>query len=141
MIAALLLLTAACQRQEKVDVTNDGAAATTTMSPSAAPATTAAEPSSRPSTAEPVQEVHLMEYQIHLPDSVPAGRLTFQVENGGKEDHGFEIEGNGIEQKTSILKRGDTATLDVTLPAGTYTVYCPVEGHKEKGMKRTLVVK
>lgn len=141
-----LLLFAACQRHETVDVAKSGPLATTTIPPGAVTAsgTIPAErddPGSRPTLAGPVQEVHLIEYQIHLPDSVPAGKLTFNVENGGKEDHGFEIEGNGIEEKTDILKRGDTASLDVELPAGTYTVYCPVKGHAEKGMKRTLVVR
>jgi hypothetical protein len=137
---------AACQRQENVDVAQSGARATTTISPGAATASGTIpaerdEPGSRPTPAGAVQEVHLIEYQIHLPDSVPAGKLTFNVENGGKEDHGFEIEGNGLEEKTNILKAGDSAALAVDLPPGTYTVYCPVKGHKDKGMQRTLVVK
>jgi hypothetical protein len=139
-------MVAACQRQENVDVAQSGAPATTTIPPSASVAsgTVPAErddPGARPTLAGPVQEVHLIEYQIHLPESLPAGKLTFNVENGGKEDHGFEIEGNGIEQKTSILKAGDSAALEVDLPPGTYTVYCPVRGHKGKGMQRMLVVR
>jgi uncharacterized cupredoxin-like copper-binding protein len=30
--------------------------------------------------------------------------------------------------------------MTVTLKPGTYTVYCPMPGHAEKGMKRTLRV-
>jgi uncharacterized cupredoxin-like copper-binding protein len=99
------------------------------------------EPASSPRPAAPTQEVHLIEYQIHMPQSVPAGRLAFNVENGGKEDHAFEIEGNGVHQQTTVLKRGDTTALEVNLKPGTYTVYCPVDGHKDKGMRTTLVVK
>jgi uncharacterized cupredoxin-like copper-binding protein len=88
-----------------------------------------------------VQEVHLIEYEIHMPGTVPAGKLTFNVENGGKEGHGFEIEGNGIEEKTDVLNGGETAALDVDLRPGTYTVYCPVRGHKERGMSKTITVK
>ncbi|MFP5245373.1 MAG: hypothetical protein ACLGH0_01675 [Thermoanaerobaculia bacterium] len=98
-------------------------------------------PTKRPTAALPTQEVHLIEYAIHLPESVPAGRIAFNVENGGKEDHGFELEGNGVHTKTNVLKRGDTAALEVELQPGTYTVYCPVDGHRGKGMQRTLVVK
>lgn len=99
------------------------------------------EPSSRASSAGPIQEVHLIEYAIHMPESVPAGRIDFRVENGGKEKHAFEVEGNGVHQKTEELTRGNSASLSVDLKPGTYTVYCPVEGHAGKGMKRTLVVR
>jgi hypothetical protein len=98
-------------------------------------------PSNAPTPASPTQEVHLIEYAIHMPDTLPAGRVAFNVENGGKETHAFEIEGNGIEQKTNELTRGNTASLEVDLKPGTYTIYCPVDGHAEKGMKKTVTVK
>jgi uncharacterized cupredoxin-like copper-binding protein len=92
--------------------------------------------------ATPSQQVELSEYQIRMPQSLAAGKHSFSVVNSGKETHNFEIEGNGIEAKLpSDVSRGDSATLDVDLKPGTYTVYCPVKGHKEKGMTTTLVVK
>jgi uncharacterized cupredoxin-like copper-binding protein len=91
--------------------------------------------------AEPEQEVHLLEYQINMPDTLPAGRTVFQIDNAGKENHAFEMEGPGVETKTQTLTRGNTTTLSVDLKPGTYTVYCPVDGHKGKGMKRTITVK
>ncbi|HYO79474.1 MAG TPA: cupredoxin domain-containing protein [Thermoanaerobaculia bacterium] len=112
---------------------------TSTMNPVLPPETD--DPAARPKPAGPTQEVHLIEYQIHMPQSVPAGPVAFNVENGGKEDHAFEIEGNGVHQQTTVLKRGDTTALEVNLKPGTYTVYCPVDGHKGKGMQTTLVVK
>jgi len=151
VIFAAAVLVFACQ-SESVDQTantpsqsttmpaNETAATeTSTMNPVIPPETH--EPASAPTAALPTQEVHLIEYQIHMPQSLPAGRMAFNVENGGKEDHAFEIEGNGVHQQTTVLKRGDTTALEVNLPPGTYTVYCPVKGHKEKGMKATLVVK
>ena len=110
-----------------------------TMNPVLPPETD--NPAERPTAASPTQEVHLMEYAIHMPDTLPAGRVAFNVENGGKETHAFEIEGNGIEQKTNELTRGNTAALEVDLKPGTYTVYCPVNGHAEKGMKKTVTVR
>lgn len=110
-----------------------------TMNPVHAPHTDT--PANAPTPASPTQEVHLIEYAIHMPDTLPAGRVAFNIENGGKEKHAFEIEGNGIEQKTNELTRGNTASLEVDLKPGTYTVYCPVDGHAEKGMKKTVVVR
>ena len=88
-----------------------------------------------------MQDVQLIEYAIRMPETMPAGTVVFNVANAGKEDHGFEIEGPGVETSTQVLKRGDTAALEVNLKPGTYTAYCPVKGHKEKGMRRTVVVK
>ena len=146
------LFLAACGGQEKVDVASGGPSQSTTI-PASDPAATQTsalsppaaiekdEPSSRPPAATPMQEVHLIEYSIHMPDTLPAGRVAFNVENGGKEDHGLEIEGNGVHQETKVLKRGDTASLELDLKPGTYTVYCPVDGHKDKGMRKTITVK
>lgn len=36
---------------------------------------------------------------------------------------------------------GGTKTLDLTLPAGTYTFFCSVPGHEAAGMKGTLTVR
>jgi uncharacterized cupredoxin-like copper-binding protein len=150
-LVAVVVLLAACTR-ETPDVSQNSPSQSTTMPPEQGAATQTTvpasannpetdEPQSRPTAASPTQEVHLIEYQIHLPQSVPAGRVAFNVENGGKEDHAFEIEGHGVHEKTQVLKRGNTAALEVNLAPGTYTVYCPVNGHKDKGMKTTLVVK
>lgn len=98
-------------------------------------------PSANPSTAQPEQEVHLIEYAINMPETIRAGHHVFQVDNAGKENHAFEIEGNGVHAKTSVLTRGGGAALEVDLKPGTYTVYCPVEGHKGKGMSRTITVR
>jgi len=42
--------------------------------------------------------------------------------------------------KSDLLNGGDSTTVTVNLPAGTYTFYCSVPGHKEAGMTGTLVV-
>ncbi len=147
---ATVALLAACQpgpadqtknspSQSSTMASQEAATQTSTMNPVLAPETD--DPASRPTAAAPTQEVHLIEYQIHMPKSLSAGRIAFNVENGGKEDHAFEIEGNGVHQQTTVLKRGDTTALEVDLKPGTYTVYCPVDGHKDKGMTTTLVVK
>lgn len=55
--------------------------------------------------------------------------------------HGLVIEGNGKQVKLpSDLSRGDRSTLTVDLRPGTYTAWCPVDGHKGKGMTATFTV-
>jgi uncharacterized cupredoxin-like copper-binding protein len=86
-------------------------------------------------------DVNLKEYEIDMPDSIPAGPVTFKVTNIGHHDHTFRIEGNGIDQKIEPnLKEGETKDLHVTLTAGQYRITCPVGPHVAMGMRRTLTV-
>jgi uncharacterized cupredoxin-like copper-binding protein len=95
-----------------------------------------------PDSAKGSVEVKLTEYKIEMPVSVSAGATTFKVTNTGKETHGFEIEGNGIEKALKPrLKKGESGSLQVDLKPGTYEVYCPVLGHKRRGMSLNLTVK
>jgi uncharacterized cupredoxin-like copper-binding protein len=87
-------------------------------------------------------EVKLAEYKIEMPPLMGAGAITFNVTNMGKETHGFEIEGSGIEKALKPrLKKGESGSLQVDLKPGTYKVYCPVLGHKRHGMFLDLTVK
>ena len=153
-IAALLL--AGCPGERRTDESQSGPAktSTTTRNPQAVPEnSTAMNPvmppqASMPSTriggaaTAPAIDVQLTEYEIRMPDSVPAGRGHFKIANAGKQTHNFVIEGPGVSQKLdSNLSRGDTGEITINLPAGTYTIYCPVDGHRGRGMQRTLVVK
>ncbi|HVS04174.1 MAG TPA: cupredoxin domain-containing protein [Thermoanaerobaculia bacterium] len=88
-------------------------------------------------------EVHvgLSDYAIDMPATLPAGPTTFHVENQGTVEHGFEVEGEGIEEElASHLQPGESGELTVDLRPGTYEVYCPVEDHEERGMVTELVV-
>jgi uncharacterized cupredoxin-like copper-binding protein len=109
---------------------------TTTVSPR----TNAAAPGSP--AAVPVVEVDLVDYQIRISDTLPAGPQHFRIANGGHEQHGFAIEGPGVStQLSSNLTRGDVADLEVRLKPGTYTVWCPMDKHRVRGMERTITVK
>ena len=95
-----------------------------------------------PDSAKGSVEVELTEYKIEMPASVSAGATTFKVTNTGEETHGFEIEGNGIEIALKPrLKKGESGSLQVDLKSGSYKVYCPVFGHKMRGMSLDLTVK
>ena len=87
-------------------------------------------------------DVKLTEYKIEMPALIGAGATTFNVTNSGKETHGFEIEGSGIEKALKPrLKKGENGSLQVDLKPGTYKVYCPVIGHKWHGMSLDLTVR
>jgi uncharacterized cupredoxin-like copper-binding protein len=69
------------------------------------------------------------------------GKVTFEATNAGSVDHALEVEGNGVEEKTSTISPGSGAKLTVDLSKnGTYEVYCPVDGHRAMGMEAKLVV-
>lgn len=94
-------------------------------------------------TAPDPVRVTLSEWTVRLSvQTVAAGPVHFAVTNEGSIPHAFEIEGQGIERETRQIQPSDSATLALTLRAGTYEVYCPVgEGsHKKLGMVARLVV-
>ena len=86
-------------------------------------------------------EVHLHEYAVDMPHTLPAGPTTFVVHNDGGKVHSFKIEGPGLEElMASPIQPGTTGTLKVTLQPGEYKVYCPVGSHEAKGMTIKLEV-
>jgi plastocyanin len=91
--------------------------------------------------AIPIVEVKLTEFTIEMPTTVPPGPVTFSVTNAGTMEHNFEIKSQGIEKKfDTSLKAGETRTLKADLTDGTYTIYCPLDDHKARGMHLELKV-
>jgi len=88
-----------------------------------------------------VVQVSLVEWAIEMPESLTAGTITFAVSNDGQRRHNLEIEGQGVEESLpNDLESGQRGILTVDLPAGEYTVYCPVGNHAGQGMELTLTV-
>jgi uncharacterized cupredoxin-like copper-binding protein len=85
-----------------------------------------------------VVKVTLKDGDLGFKELTVKGETRFEIENAGTADHAFEIEGEIGGQEFAIaspvLKPGENSVLIVGLPAGKYEAYCPVEGHKEKGM-------
>ena len=69
------------------------------------------------------------------------GTYVFKAVNSGGTVHALEVEGQGIEEETEEIQPGQSAELKVKLEAGTYELYCPVDGHKEEGMEGKVIVK
>ena len=87
--------------------------------------------------------VQLSEWKVTVAArTVPAGPVLFRVANAGHIEHAFEVEGEGLEQRTAPIAPGADGTLSVTLKPGRYEIYCPLGGgaHKEAGMRTTLTV-
>lgn len=81
------------------------------------------------------------EFSISNPGTVKAGKVTFTSSNVGTVDHALTVDGPGVADKTSgTIAAGSKGKVTVTLKKGTYTIYCPIDGHKGLGMKRTVVV-
>ena len=53
------------------------------------------------------------------------------------------VSAQGVEQETSVIQPGSSATLTLTLTPGTYEAYCPVgnDSHKKLGMDAHLEVR
>jgi plastocyanin len=68
------------------------------------------------------------------------GEYTFRLTNDGGTEHALEIDGQSVEEETETIGPGETAELTITLEAGEYEMYCPVDGHREMGMEGTVSV-
>lgn len=102
---------------------------------------------SRSTAAEPAPvhalKAELREWKISLDNPrVSSGPVTIEIHNSGAAAHSFEIEGNGIEQRTRPVARDSTVTLSVDLKPGQYEIYCPLGAglHRRMGMKADLTV-
>lgn len=73
--------------------------------------------------------------------SIPPGPAVLTVENRGTGVHNLYVEGEGISRAAGDnIAAGASASVDVNFKAGTYTMYCPVLDHREKGESVTVTV-
>ncbi len=90
--------------------------------------------------------ISLKEFMINPPKiTVTQGQsVQFTVTNNGTEEHNFTVESKqGDEEKLfdMNLKPSETRTAEYTFPtAGDWEMYCPLEDHKDHGMKGDLEV-
>jgi plastocyanin len=72
---------------------------------------------------------------------VKAGKVTFFLVNSGSQAHDMVVSDSGgkVLAKSDIVQGGNSSDLTVDdLPAGTYTIYCDLPGHRAAGMQGTL---
>jgi plastocyanin len=72
--------------------------------------------------------------------TLPADTDTeLTLENAGVVEHDIVVEELGDEVLV-FANAGETVTETVNVPAGTYTFYCSIPGHRDGGMEGTLTV-
>jgi plastocyanin len=69
-----------------------------------------------------------------------AGTVTLVMSNPSGIPHAIAVEGNGVDKDGKTVGNGGTSTVTVKLKPGKYEFYCPVDSHKQAGMKGTLTV-
>jgi uncharacterized cupredoxin-like copper-binding protein len=80
---------------------------------------------------------------ITIPADTP---ITFTITNDGAAAHNFSITDHNNPNVTNLnisedLNPGETKTVTINAPAGTYYFYCDVPGHEAAGMFGYLEVK
>ena len=94
-----------------------------------------------------VQTIQISEKEFSLnPSTVTLskpGTYEFQVTNDGEITHALEIEegGGGAEAESGDIAAGEMKTMRFTFSGdGSFEMYCPIDGHKDQGMKGTINV-
>ena len=68
------------------------------------------------------------------------GKVTLVMTNPSGTKHAVAVEGHGIDKDGKTVGKGGVSRVTATLKKGTYTFYCPVDGHRDAGMKGKLIV-
>ena len=85
--------------------------------------------------------VTLTEYDIGIPESIPAGVAAFEATNEGSIPHNLRVQGEGTDVSfPNDLQPGETAVLEVALEPGDYVVTCPIANHAQLGMRVEITV-
>jgi plastocyanin len=106
--------------------------------------TEAAAPGSEPEPPSIAHvQVNAVEYSFSLSrTSVPAGKVVLEFRNDGQDEHNLNIapsEGPPEEPVGDTPSQGvDDVSLE--LRPGSYTLFCSLPTHEQKGMKATLTV-
>jgi uncharacterized cupredoxin-like copper-binding protein len=93
----------------------------------------------------PLKTVQVTEKEFSITPSTIAlgstGTYSFAVTNNGAITHAFEVQGHGVTAKTGNISPSSSATLTVDLSAkGSYQAFCPIDGHRAKGMQASITV-
>ena len=139
-----LFLVAACSSEDgSVDAT---ATDTTATAPDTASATHPGSPGGTalvPDVAAGTTVLVMLEdNSLALPGQpIPPGPAVITIENRGTTGHNLFIEGEGINRAAGdMIAAGASGTVDVVFKPGTYTFYCPVLDHRDKGESATVTI-
>ncbi|MEA2493238.1 MAG: hypothetical protein QOJ29_1149 [Thermoleophilaceae bacterium] len=99
-----------------------------------------------PTVQKPAKQVVVHETEFKLDPATAAGGneglVSIKIVNDGRIPHSLAVDGpNGLVELDGNLEPGRSATLEADLDKpGTYTWYCPLDGHRGKGMSGSITV-
>jgi len=112
-----------------------------TPEPTAAP-DDSAEPTAAPvdPDVEPDVEITAVDiaFDLKVIEGTADSDFVIKVTNNGNADHDFVIDELGIN--TGYIPAGQSVFVTINAPAGDYTFYCSVPGHRPAGMEGTLTL-
>ncbi|HET6920465.1 MAG TPA: hypothetical protein VFI46_13500 [Jiangellaceae bacterium] len=73
-------------------------------------------------------------------DGLVPARYNFVVQNDGNETHALAISGRGVDEETQPIPPGGEEEIALSLRPGEYELWCPVNGHRDRGMHTSLTV-
>ena len=94
---------------------------------------------------EPAGSIKVTESEYKFqPNSlhVKAGKVVIFLVNAGTMQHDMLIQdrSGATIARSELVGAGDSTVFDVSnLPAGTYSFFCDVPGHRQLGMQGTLI--
>ncbi|MFR9797705.1 copper-binding protein [Streptomyces sp. MS06] len=103
--------------------------------------TATAPPPPKSGTSASQVTAELSDFHIKLStEKFTAGTYTFTAKNTGHHEHALVVQGPGGANRSKTVSPGESTALTVTLKSGTYQIYCPIDGHKDLGMKTGITV-
>ena len=69
------------------------------------------------------------------------GRVVVEMTNPSSIPHAIGIRGPAVEESGQTVASGGRSRVEAQLKPGRYTLFCPVAGHEQAGMKATLIVR
>jgi len=69
-----------------------------------------------------------------------AGEVVVEFSNQSQVPHAVEIEGYGLRETTETVTGEDAQPIKITLQVGDYSLFCPIDGHRARGMSAKLIV-
>jgi uncharacterized cupredoxin-like copper-binding protein len=143
LLAVLLVISAACRNEHADPADTAGTAVNTSATESAThPASPGGEALVPDVVSGTTVLVMLSDGSIAVREqTIPPGPAILTVENRGTGVHNLFIEGEGISRAAGDnIAEGASGTVDVNFKAGSYTLYCPVLDHRQKGEQVQITI-
>jgi plastocyanin len=121
--------------------TTPGSGGTSPGSGGAAPTETPTAPAGPAHVQVTAEDTEAFRFVLSRP-SVPAGEVVIEFVNHGQDEHNLNVKPGEGEVEGSLPNTAPNAhpSLSLKLHAGSYTLFCSLPHHEEKGMKATLKV-